>query len=89
MKRDIGEVPWQAQIVRLVRSYPVGTQFTFDKVRADATLKRIPPPDKPNRWGKAMQAAASDGLIRRTKQFVPSDIPSNHGRMMAVWERTE
>ena len=85
--QSVGQKPWKNLVVDIVRAYPKGTKFTYDKVRSDATLAGVPPPKHPNAWGGAMSAAAGDGFIIRTGLFTPSVNKASHRRMMAEWLR--
>ena len=78
---------WKYAVIALIRTYKKGTRFTYDKVRAEAAVRGVTPPDHPNAWGAAMNTAAKEQLIAKTGRYFPSAIRSNHGRIMPEWVR--
>lgn len=79
---------WRDSILRLITRMPAGTLFTSDDVRVQAEGRGIENPPHPNAWGSIFRQLRKDKLAVKTGRYLPSEIPSNHGRVSAEWRKT-
>jgi len=61
--------------------------FTMDDIRTAAGMYGLIDPPSPNAWGALMTSLRREGLIKQTGGYVKSNHPSNHSRIISVWER--
>ena len=89
MHSTLTDLQWKTDIIDLITDYSTGDRFTSDNIRTDASNQGLRAPTDEHAWGSVILAASSMFLIKKTGQYIQSQIPSNHGRMVAEWQRTD
>lgn len=74
-------------VVGLVRSMPVGLEFTTDDVWEIAAKRSWIVPAEPRAIGAAIVRASKEGLIASTGAYQKSRRPDCHARPVAIWRR--
>lgn len=78
---------WYDAVLRLISHYPSGTLFTSDRLRVEAMENKLPDPSHPNAWGSVITRAIKHGLVSKTGRYLPTGVPSSHGRIVAEWRK--
>lgn len=79
---DAESAEWKADVLATIRSFQRGARFT-----SDSLSRVVGPPHHGSCWGAIMRSAATHGLSKGTKQYVPSTRPKCHAAIIQVWER--
>lgn len=86
--RDVTANDLEALTGLLARVRDVARQrvrFTVDEVREAAEAAGDELPRHPNGWAALFVNACKAGIIKPTREFPPSQRPSNHRRRVQVW----
>jgi len=62
-----------------------GDLFGMDQFRMWALENGLPDPPSINAYGSLGRIACKDGLIEATNQYVKSEMPSAHRRIIKLW----